>query len=264
MKTDTLTAPAEKTPWIDRGWYLAVEFELSKSGRYEEAIEMAKENSQYVELVDERGITWHRAIFFKKDFPVFNDLYDMVKAWRGTRFYLKGDELKKDDFAIWYECFARYWGHRKELLDHDYCGTDKFLSYPKFLGCYDRNIGLEWRDPIANYYGYRSKSWYAFGKRDKNAYRIDKEAILKFLTKANRDYISCPCYGHALIEHYLHKLPNEIDPLLHTEWQWKDDYLKIGANRGFMSYDAFLSAVPEICPISQKAYQKFMVKIFKG
>ncbi len=260
-----MTAPkSEKIPWIDRGWYLAIEFELSKSMRFEEAVDLAKENEHFVELVDERGITWYRTIFFKKNFPEFTVLYDIVKGWKNTRFYLKGDEIKKEDFAIWYECYARYWGHRKDLLDHDYCGPEKFSAYPKFLGCYDRNIGLEWRDPVANYYGYRSKLWYSFGKKEKNVYRIDKEAMLKFLNKANKEYATCPCYGHTLIDHYLLKLPDEINPIVHAEWQWKEEFLKIGSNRGFMSYDAFLNAVPEICPVNQKVYQKFMQKIFKG
>lgn len=252
-----------KVAWIDRGWYVAIEFEMASSGKLDQAIAIAKKNPFFVELVDERGMTWFRAIYFKKDFSKFQELYALAGPWKNTRFFLKGDEVKKDDFETWYACYQQYWGHRKNLNLQDYCGTNKVSVYPDFIGYYGRNIVLRWQDPLTYYAQYHTKLWYTFGKRQGNTFHLDKAAMRGFLKKQNAEYELCPCYGHESIDHYINKLPNDLNPHIHTEWQFKEDFLKITANRAFIHYDITLSMMPEICPVNEKSYEKFMNRIFK-
>jgi hypothetical protein len=249
--------------WIDRGWYLVLEFELINSTRFETALEIAKKNPHFVELVDERGVTFFRTIYFKKDFPKFGELYDLVGTWKNTKLFFKGDDLAKEHFENWFTSYKQYWGHRKTLNDQDYCGVGKFNTYPDFLGCYDRNISLRWRDPLVIHYQYSSKVWYGFGKRVGLIYKLDKSAIVNYLNKINEEYLNCPCYGHALVDRYLNKLPNEINPSVQPEWQFKEEYLKLSAGRTFFNYDIAMTTMPDICPVSEKAYEKFMTRIFR-
>jgi hypothetical protein len=249
--------------WIERGWYLVLEFELANSARFNAALEIAKKNPNFSELVDERGITFFRTIYFKKDFPKFTELYALVGAWKNTKLNFKGDDLAKEDFEIWFPSYQQYWGHRKILNESDFCGINKFETTPDFLGCYERNISLRWRDPMVIHYQYSSKVWYSFGKRVHELYRVDKQAMLTYLKTINEEFLACPCYGQDRIEHYVNKLPAEIDPGVHKEWQFKEDYLKLSAGRAFFNYDIAMSTMPDVCPVSEKAYEKFMNRIFK-
>ena len=265
QKKDTAVKRDEEeiVRWVDRGWYLVLEFELVHSPNFELALETARKNAQFAELVDERGITFYRTIYFKTDFPKFNELYDVVGTWKNTKLNFKGDEISKNDFEIWYASYTQYWGHRKTLNSSDYCGVNKMSRYPDFLGCYDRCVELRWRDPLFTHYQFSSKVWYGFGKRVGQVYVVDKQAILGHLNKVNKDYLACPCYGHSTIDLYIAKLPKEIDPALHKEWQFKEDYLKLSANKSFFNYDIALSTMTEICPVNEKAYYKFMDRVFK-
>ncbi len=254
---------AEKK-WIDRGWYFVLEFELISSARFEAALDIAKKNPYFAELVDERGITLFRTIYFKKDFPKFSELFGLVGAWKNTRLIYKGDEIAKEDFEVWFSSYQQYWGHRKTLNDNDFCGMSKLSDGPDFLGCYDRNVSLRWRDPLMMHYPYGSKVWYSFGKRVKNTYVVDRRSMADHLNKINEEYVHCPCYGHELIELYLNKLPAEINPAIHTEWLFKEEYLKSSAGRVFFNYDIAMSMMPDVCPVNKKAYEKFMSRIFKA
>ncbi|KAB2880032.1 hypothetical protein F9K33_06900 [bacterium] len=256
--------PEESLRWVDRGWYLVVEFELVHSPKLDAALELAQKNAYYAELVDERGVTFYRAIYFKTDFPKFLEIYDIVGMWKNTKLNFKGDDIAKNDFEIWYTSYKQYWGHRKTLNSADYCGVNKMSHYPDFLGCYDRCIEFRWRDPLFTHYQFSSKVWYSFGKRVGHVYVLDKQAILNHLNKVNKEYHACPCYGHSLIDLYVNKLPKEMDPVLHKEWQFKEDYLKLSANKSFFNYDIALSTMTEICPVNEKAYYKFMDRIFSS
>lgn len=256
--------PEELLRWVDRGWYLVLEFELVHSPKLDAALELAQKNVYYAELVDERGVTFYRAIYFKTDFPKFLEIYDIVGMWKNTKLNFKGDDITKNDFEIWYTSYKQYWGHRKTLNSADYCGVNKMSHYPDFLGCYDRCIEFRWRDPLFTHYQFSSKVWYSFGKRVGHVYVLDKQAILNHLNKVNKEYLACPCYGHSLIELYVNKLPKEMDPVLHKEWQFKEDYLKLSANKSFFNYDIALSTMTEICPVNEKAYYKFMDRIFSS
>lgn len=255
--------PSEKIQWIDRGWYLALEFELSNSPKFETALELARQNKHFVELVDERGVSLYRTIHFKADFPKFDQLFSIVGLWKSTKMYFKGDAIRKEDFEIWYTCYKTYWGHRKTLGENDFCGTSKLHKFPDFAGCYERNIYLRWRDPLYAHYQLSSRMWYSFGKRQHGVYVVDKPAMAAFLEKTNEEYKACPCYGHAAIERVLHKLPKEINPAIHKDWQFKEDFLKLSASKAYFNYDIAISVIPEICPVNEKAYVKYMERIFR-
>lgn len=261
-KTDAGSPPAdESVSWVDHGWYLALEFELTSSAKFDQVVEMAKSHPHFTELVDERGVSLFRTIYFKRDFPKFDALYALVGNWKSTRLYLKGDEITRTDFETWYSCYKTYWGHRKLLNDADACGQTRAAAFPDFLGCYERNILLKWRDPMFSAYQFTSKVWYHFGKRVRDLFVVDKEAMLAYLQKANDEYVVCPCYGHAWIDHFITKLPREINPLITREWLFKEDYLKTQVKTMF-NYDIALSTLPAICPVNEKAYVKFMNRMF--
>jgi hypothetical protein len=249
------------TTWIDRGWYIAVEFELSTSARMEEVLDLARQNPHFVELMDERGVTVYRVIFFKNDFPKFDQLMELVGNWKSTTLYLKGNPVNKDHQEEWLACYRVYWGHRKTLNTRDFCGLSKLNRFPDFLGCYERNIYLRWRDPLYSYYQHHSKAWYTFGKRVRDRFVVDKPAMTAFLNKINADYDVCPCYDLERIEHAIHKLPAEINPVVHPEWQFKEQFLASNP-RTSVNQEIALTTLNDIVPVDEKAYNRFMERIF--
>ncbi len=262
-KNDARALQSNGTPaWVDRGWYAALEFELTTSAKFDQAVVLAAGHPHFTELVDERGISLYRTIYFKKDFPKFEALFALVGNWKSTRIYVKGNEVSRQNFDIWYACYRTYWAHRKILNDADACGVSRSSVFPDFLGCYDRNIVLKWRDPSYSAYQFSSKVWYVFGKRVQNAFVVDKEAMRQYLARTNEEYLACPCYGHVWIEHFLSKLPKEINPVIYKEWLFKEDYLKT-QTKALFNYDIAMSTLPDICPVNEKAYLKFMNRLFK-
>ncbi len=262
--------PAEKKDadrplqWVDRGWYLVMDFEHSSSEKFAQAVETAKANPYFTELADERGVSLFRTIYFKEDFPKFEPLYALVGGWKNTKLYLKGSDIRREVFATWYDCYRRYWGHRKTLNADDFCGASRVNKFPDFIGCYERNIHLRWRDPLYMHYQQSSRLWYTFGRRRDQVYVVDKAAMAAFLARVNEDFIHCPCYGHDRLDRVIHRLPDALRPDTQKEWQFREDYLKLSA-RGVMmiNYDIALSVLPEVCPASEKAYHRFMDKILK-
>ncbi len=250
--------------YIDRGWYVALEFELSSSVKFEAALALARQNPHFTELVDERGVSIYRAIYFKDLFPKFHDLYDIVGGWKNTRYYFKGHELRQTDFDIWYPCFRTYWGHRRSLNITDYCGQSRVNPYPDFIGCYDRNIFLRWRDPLMIHYHQHSRMWYSFGKRVSGGFQLDKPAMHHYLRNLNHDFHPCPAYGHHMIDQVVHKLPNVIQIADRKQWLYKEDFLKLSERQAMMfHYEIALSVLPEICPVSEKIYYKYLDQCFK-
>lgn len=251
--------------YIDRGWYIALEFELSSSAKFETALALARQNPHFAELVDERGVSIYRTIYFKDLFPKFNELYGIVGGWKNTRFYFKGHEIRQTDFEIWYPCFLTYWGHRRSLNITDYCGQSKISLFPDFIGCYDRNIYLRWRDPLTVHYHSLSRMWYSFGKRTTEGFQLDKTAMQHFLKSMNRDYHTCPSYGHHMIEQVIHKLPNMISVSDRKTWLYKEDYLRLNERQSMMfHHEIALSVLPDVCPASEKVYHKFMEQCFRA
>ncbi|MCB0832718.1 MAG: hypothetical protein KDC45_04585 [Bacteroidetes bacterium] len=263
VKPPAERAEPEPLQWVDRGWYVVLEFELANSARMDQVLEKAKTNPHFVELIDERGVTMYRTIYFKNDFPRFADLYELVGSWKNSRLFYRGDEVRKEHFDLWYQSYKIYWGHRKTLNSGDYCGLGKMSPYPDFLGCYERCVELRWRDPLFTHYQLNSRVWYSFGKKTKEVFTVDKPAMISYLSGLNEDYHACPCYGHTVIEHVLNQLPNEINPLIHKEWQFKGEYLKHTADRSYFNFDIAMTTLPDICPVSEKAYHKFMQKILQ-
>ncbi len=251
----------DKPVWIDRGWYVAVEFELSTSGRMEDVLELARQNPHFVELVDERGVTVYRTIFFKPDFPRFDRLYSLIGTWKSTTLYVKGDKIPREQLDEWYLCYKVYWGHRKSLTAKDNCGVSKVNRFPDFLGCFERNIYLRWRDPLYAHYQHLSRTWYSFGERTRDRFVLDKPAMTAFLKKLNIDYEACPCYDHERIERVLRKLPQEINPAVHKEWLFKEDYLKSIGARSYVNYDIAISTLNAIVPSDEKSYHAFMERL---
>ncbi len=255
----------DQVTFVDRGWYMVMEFELSSSGKFAQAVEIAKQNPHFTELVDERGVSIYRTIYFKDQFPRFHDLFEIVGGWKNTRFYFKGTEIKPIELETWYTSFRAYWGHRRSLNITDYCGQSKINPYPDFIGCYDRNIYLRWRDPLMTHYHQGSRMWYSFGKRSGNEFLIDKTAMHHYLKSLNPDFHPCPAYGHHIVDQVIHKLPNSLKPAEGKQWLFKEDYLRASERHAMMfHHEIALSVLPDICPVSEKNYHKFLDAIFRA
>lgn len=259
--------PVSKTPltWVDRGWYLVLEFFQSSSRRFEQTVELARGLPNFQELVDEKSATIYRNIFFEHDFHKIRPLYERVQNWKQVRIFVNGDPITKTQFDYWFSCQQFYWQARP-LPANAVCGRSK-SAYPDFLGCHNRNVFLKWRDPLMNSYHYSSRMWYAFGSLDEahREYVLDKPAMLAFLEKVNTNYQNCPCYRQRWIDEQLAHLPKRI-PVSDDDGTWitKEDYLRLNRTRFYHPFIIGHSDIPEICPKNQPGYERYMSGLFRA
>lgn len=250
--------------WVDRGWYLVLEFYQSSSRRFDQTVELARSLPNFQELTDEKSATIYRNIFFEQEFHRIRPLYECVQNWKQVRIFVNGDPITKTQFDYWYSCQQFYW-QSKPVPENAVCGRGK-AAVPDFLGCHNRNIFLKWRDPLMNSYHYSSRMWYAFGDLEEAGleYVVNKPAMLAFLEKVNANYRTCPCYRRAWIQEHVDRLPDRIGLSGNGDGAWitKEDYVRLNRTRFYHPFIIGYSDIPEICPKSQNAYEKYMSRLF--
>ncbi len=86
--------PSERTKtWINRGWYVALEFGESSSSNFTSVVNTARRHPGFVKLLDEKREIVYRNIYTHSDLAKFWRLFGMVRAWRNTRVFVNGQPV---------------------------------------------------------------------------------------------------------------------------------------------------------------------------
>lgn len=249
------TSQTHQRAWVDRGWYLVTEFEKTPSIHYNKALELARAHPGFIQLMDERNILIYRNIYREHDLAQFQELYKLVKNWKGTRLYFKGDEVEYDTIESGIQCYVR-----TKLLptpdtpatSHQTCEnftkhqleTSQPLGCP---GCRRSGVSMEWKTSRA----VDSPSWFFFGSLDPHkVYIINKDELKHGVIGHLAEYASCPLLDLDLVVQFIECLPDRIDPRKDREWV----YNKSRQTEIRVQY----YKNPDVLPVSADAYRAYM------
>lgn len=88
------SAPTTRpTQWVDRGWYLVLEFEDTTSDKLDRALRIARRHPGYIKLLDENRQIVHRVLYRRRDLLLFWSLFERVRNWKSTRVYVNGNPV---------------------------------------------------------------------------------------------------------------------------------------------------------------------------
>jgi len=246
--------------WVDRGWYLVTEFERSSSINFPKALTLAQTHPGFIQLMDERSIVIYRNIYREHDVRQFQELYALVKNWKGTRLYFKGDETSYESIESGIRCYI------KTKLDHapednhndDYdergngCKTftGHHLETSQNLGCIGcrrSGISMDW-PPEAK--GDRVP-WFFYGRLDQHhVYNFNKDELQHFVYGHLVLYNSCPLLDLEQIAEFIQRLPDRVDPRKDREWEYRKAGQHELPNRFYK--------IPDVLPKTSDAYRMYL------
>ncbi len=246
---------AKKHQWVDRGWYLVTEFERTPSINFHRAVELAKTHPGFIQLMDERNILIYRNIYREKELLLFQELYKLIRNWKGTKLYFKGDAVDFDTIETGIQCYIRTKlmngdrvipgpGETCESFDKHQLETSPLLGC---IGCRRSYVSMEWEASQSA----EILCWFFFGSLDQHkVYNINKEELEHATIGHLIEYQHCPLLNLDKVAEFIQRLPNRIDPRKDKEWK----YNKRRGTEMNMGYHK----EPEIVPISEDAYRAYL------
>jgi hypothetical protein len=238
--------------WVDRGWYLVTEFEKTSSVNFRRAVEFAKTHPGFIQLMDERNILIYRNIYRASDLGQFQELYKLVKNWKGTKLYLKGDEVAFDSIESSVRCYIQMRlvnGDRPinetcENFDRSKIDLSSSLGS---IGCRRSEVRMAWNLSLSA----DIPSWFFFGSLDRHkVYQINKEDLENAVIGHLFEYQHCPLLDLDQVTALIRRLPDRIDPRKDKEWKYHQKQ-QTGMNIGYYKE-------PDILPISEDAYRAYL------
>ena len=251
--------PGKKTTWVDRGWYVVTEFERTPSINFQRAVELAKTHPGFTPLMDERNVLIYRNLYRPDDLLQFQDMFKLIKNWKGVNLYLKGERIEFDMLDSGINCYIQ------TVLEstHQACPSDRCkqfrpeeFSVSGCIGCRRSHVSLEW--PIAG--PSEHLVWFAFGKLDHNrVYLMQKEELEGAVMGELLEYRSCPLLDLETLRELIQQLPDRIDPRKDREWQYNRRYRQLTSRS---QYHLLTRREPEILPVSEEAYRMYLTRKF--
>lgn len=87
------TAVGQPSQWVDRGWYLVLEFGETTSDKLDRVLRVARRHPGYVKLLDENRQIVYRTLYRRRDLSLFWPLFERVRNWKSTRVFVNGDPV---------------------------------------------------------------------------------------------------------------------------------------------------------------------------
>jgi len=243
-------------PWLDKGWYLVIEFEKSTSGLFPEALRLAQAQPTYCQLMDHRGHVFHRVILSETEAEQALELLELIQNWSHARAYVKGNPIQPADVMRQIECYAlrRNRGTLSECL----LLARGDWPFPAALGCRWDAVQLEWTGEPFNTW---TRYWFQIALMDSDHLLvIDKNRLQSRLDTALAAHGSCPMVQAARLEEILGRLPGCIDLDKEPEWR-RDSRYPI---RTSIYVPSPLRHVPSVVPTDVDAYRRYMTRILDG
>lgn len=246
--------------WVDRGWYLVTEFEKSSSVNFQKAVELAKTHPGFIQLMDERNILIYRNIYRHYDVGQFQQLYALIKNWKGTRLYFKGMETSYDTIESGIRCYYQ------TKLDHPGTGdldeqaegcrsfdrhTLETSDHPGCIGCRRSGVSMEWPPDAEG----DKFPWFFYGRLDQHqVYALNRDDIQQFVYGHLVLYASCPLLDLDRISEFVRTLPERIDPRKDREWEYRKSTRPDGIPARFYR-------LPDVLPKSADAYRLYLKRV---
>lgn len=200
-------------------WNISISFGKSTSTNYNKALFLAKNAPKYDEIGEGRQLT-HQAIYtsYESDFNNFVALYEIVKGWKSTFFFLNGKYIDKKDISLLVRCY----GDKCRSRNKNFCfGASEYTENP--FGCH-RLMVHTYNNP-----------WWSFGTFDKKGiWHIDKAAIKQRLEEHTFPYCDiCPAFDMDKVYKELENLPDTINPKKEKRFERDGDRLLYLVDAGY-------------------------------
>lgn len=243
-------------PWLDKGWYLVIEFEKSTSGLFPEALRLAQAQPSYCQLMDHRGHVFHRVILREAEAEQALELLELIQNWSHARAYVKGDPIQPADVMRQIECYALR-RHRGTLSGCLLLPQGDW-PFPAALGCRWDAVQLEWTGEPFNSW---TRYWFQFACLDSDRLLIiDKNRLQARVGSAFAARGACPMVQAARFEQILGRLPDSIDLDKQPEWK-RDTHYPL---RTSIYMPSALKHDPPVVPTDMDAYRRYMTRILDG
>lgn len=134
----------DRPNYVDRGYYLVVEFQDEKRRRDRAAaVELARQHPMYQCLMTAEHRLLHRTVYTRSDLHRFRELYDHISTWSTPRFYVMGYPIEASELLRGIECYERM-GSTCNLL------TERESSpHPTYFGCPRASVSFKPEHPRA-------------------------------------------------------------------------------------------------------------------
>lgn len=250
--------PVKDIQWIDRGWYLVTEFEKTSSINFRQAVELARVHPGFIQLMDERNILIYRNIYYERDLLLFQKLYKLIKNWKGTRFYFKGNQIDFEAVESGIRCYLR-----TKLISGESMMTGAIKTCGNFeknnletasllgwIGCWRSYVRMEWESSQTA----EVPCWFFFGSLNQHkVYIINKEELENVVIGHLIEYYSCPLLDLDRIRAFIRQLPDRIDPKKDREWKYH--------NKRQTGMSPVYHKEPGVLPISAETYRAYLKRI---
>jgi len=241
--------------WVDRGWYLVTEFEKTPSINFRRVVELAKTHPGFIQLMDERNILIYRNIYRENDLLQFQELYKLIKNWKGMKLYFKGDEVDFETIESGIRCYTRaklIYSESATPNPNNICGNfekNKLEMFPLTgcIGCRRSYVSMEWESSQSA----EAPCWFFFGNFDRHkVYNIDKEELENAAIGHLIEYHACPLLDLDQIREFIQQLPDRIDPRKDKEWEYNRKQ-RTGMRVKYHKE-------PDVLPISAETYRAYL------
>ncbi len=252
----------EQHEWVDRGWYVVTEFEQTPSINFERTVALAKTHPTYTPLMDERNILVYRNIYRPEDLLQFEQMYKLIKNWKGSKLYLKGNRVEFDMIGSGIQCYIQT-VITQESPAHLYDTCQRFVERGQdarapmgCIGCRRSHVSMEWNPEQES----DIPVWFAFGRLDENrVYQIKKEELTGAVIGELVEYRYCPLLDIEAIRAFPQRLPNSIDPRKDREWVYNR---KAPHERSKQRLWGGVLQEPDVLPRSAEDYAAYLNRIF--
>lgn len=251
--------PKKNINWVDRGWYAVTEFERTPSINFQRAVELAKTHPGFTPLMDERNVLIYRNVYRPEDLLHFQDMLKLIKNWKGSKLYVKGERIEFDMLDNGINCYIQtvlQAASPSNLAEQCQQFQPGKLPVLGCLGCRRSHVTMEW--PVAE--PAEHLFWFAFGRLDHHrVYLLQKDELEGAVTGELLEYRSCPLLDQDALRELLQQLPVRIDPRKDREWQY-NRRCRQAASRS--QYHLPASREPEILPLSAETYRTYLKRVF--
>lgn len=241
----------DEDAYVDRGFYLIVQFQDEKRRRDRDAALDFVRNKcpNYVCLMTADNRLLHRTTFTRTSIHLFLELYDLIKTWATTEFFVMGYPIEASDLMQGLECYANMGKTCNRLVS-----TSTDHEIPSYVGCPRASIAFKYMHPKAWYTLYvRSQSEpNRFRKVDDEAPPSDDfnaedwERLWNMgageLRNVSRKFCGCPLVHLKRTETFFHDHLPDVITLDEDTWRIAPD----------------LMGEPSLQPRSKKAYHEFL------
>lgn len=238
---------------------MVTEFERTPSINFQRAVELAKVHPGFTPLMDERNILVYRNIYRKDALIQFQEMYRLIKNWKGAKLYLRGDRIDFDMIGSGIQCYIRTILQRKVMSNSsEDCHTFDQATPHRLgcVGCRRSHVCMTWSESEIS----KIPVWFAFGKLDHNrVYHIHKQELESAAIGELIEYRYCPLLDLEKIREFIRQLPDKIDPRKDREWRY--NRRRKDPSASFVSspqFSGIAAKEPEILPVSEETHREYL------